>query len=178
MLVDCMRSMMKRRRLAVAAAALLLVQAGAQAEPANRSLVGAWRGGYVCAQGRSGLTLTITRHEGRAFSGYFHFYPPPGNPAAKEGCYTVTGRLGAKRGVTVTALDWVTRPPDYVAVDLAGRLGEGGRFIAGDVKAPWFLFGSCKTFEVDWQGAATDIAPACLRSSVQDGKGVSQVTLR
>ena len=107
-----------------AAVLAMLGQSAAQAEGSAPSLTGAWSGTYVCAQGRTGLTLTIDRQSGATFSGYFHFYPPRDNPAAREGCFSVNGDVDASGNVSVKAGRWITQPDGYVTVDLGGTPAE------------------------------------------------------
>ena len=116
-----------RRGVAFCAAIVMPAFAvSAQAQQTAKPLTGTWRGAYVCAQGQTGLTLTVDRLSGPDFSGFFHFYPPRRNSAAKEGCFAVKGRVEADRSVIVEAGEWMTRPPGYITVDLLGTLGRAG----------------------------------------------------
>lgn len=50
------------RSVTIAAATLaLLAAAPAGAQTKLTSMIGEWRGAYVCAQGQTGLTLTIDK---------------------------------------------------------------------------------------------------------------------
>ena len=139
----------------------------AHAQQTARPLTGTWRGRYVCAQGPTGLTLTIDRQSGPDFSGTFHFYPPRGNPNAREGCFAVKGRVEADRSVTVEAGEWMTRPPGYITVDLHGMLGQSGLSMTGDVVTPPQLGPLCKRFELNWHGARTAIDSICRGAGLQ-----------
>ena len=156
-------------RLAAAALAIAALASPASAPHAKdaRSVTGTWRGSYVCAQGPTGLTLSIDRQSGADFSGFFHFYPPRGNPAAKEGCFAVTGHLDADGGATVRAGRWITRPFGYVTVDLAGRLDPSGLSMAGDVAAPPEYGALCRRFEIDWHGRRAKAADVCREAGLQ-----------
>src|ERR1700722_20230398 len=100
----------------IRAACLFVVTAMFWAFPASpqsqpKSMIGEWQGSYLCAQGTTALTLSIDKETGVAFSGYFHFYPPPPrNPKANEGCYSVEGHRSAAGRVVVTAVRWIFRP--------------------------------------------------------------------
>lgn len=151
------------RPVTIAAFGLALIAAApAAAQTKLTTMIGEWRGAYVCAQGQTGLTLTIDKENGDGFTGYFHFYPLKTNAIAKEGCYSVEGRRAADGRVVVSAQDWITRPPNYVTVDLAGRLGSTGYYMTGDVVAPPELGASCHKFELNWQSPRPIIASACL----------------
>jgi hypothetical protein len=131
-------------------------------EPKPRSMIGEWRGSYVCAQGTTALSLSIDKEAGEAFSGYFHFYPPPPRkPKANEGCYSVEGHRSADGRVVVTAVRWIFQPPSYVTVDLDGQLAAAGLSMSGDVRAPPPITGYCHRFALRWQDAEPKIAPIC-----------------
>jgi hypothetical protein len=127
-----------------------------------KSMIGEWRGSYVCAQGITALTLSIDKETGETFSGYFHFYPPPPrNPKANEGCYSVEGHRSANGRVVVTAVRWIFQPPNYVTVDLEGELAAAGLSMSGDVRAPPPITGYCHRFALKWRDADPKIAPIC-----------------
>ena len=157
------------RRLAAIALSMLAC-APALAQSKLNSMIGEWRGSYVCAQGPTGLTLTIDKEEGARFSGYFHFYPLKQNPVAREGCYRVEGQRAPDGRVAVGALDWLLQPPQYVTVDLAGRLGSTGYYMTGDVLGPPDLPTLCKRFELNWRSPKPAVAPACLGGQTAQGE--------
>lgn len=153
-----------------AAVLAMLGQSAAQAEGSAPSLTGAWSGTYVCAQGRTGLTLTIDRQSGATFSGYFHFYPPRDNPAAREGCFSVNGDVDVSGNVSVKAGRWITQPDGYVTVDLGGTLQGDG--MSGNVtieppygEAPWFA--TCRTFRLVRESERASISEVCRRNDLQ-----------
>jgi hypothetical protein len=151
----------------IRAALLVSVAATLWASPAlpqskPKSMVGEWRGSYVCAQGNTLLTLSIDKEIGETFSGYFHFYPPPPrNPDGGEGCYNVQGHRSADGQVVVTAMRWIFRPPNYYTVDLVGRLAAAGMSMAGDVRAPSPVGDYCRRFALKWRDAEPKLAPIC-----------------
>jgi len=152
-----------------ALAALTLVAAtAADAQSAPPSMLGTWRGTYICLQGRTGLTLTIDRQTQGQFSGYFYFYPPPDNPALREGCYAVDGSVDLRGAVTVTAKDWITRPENYVTVGLSGHLALAGQTMSGNVVGAPGVVTQCRQFGLNRQSAVVAIAGACLSGVLAD----------
>lgn len=135
-------------------------------QPSPTSLIGSWTGTYVCTQGQTGLTVAITGQEGENFIGYFHFYPLASNTRAKEGCYTIRGRIDARRQFTIEAVRWITQPENYVTVDLAGVLDVSGRILAGNIVAPGPEGVNCTTFELQSQVPAPKIAAVCYAGVV------------
>ena len=139
-----------------------LVRASAAlAQSAPPVLVGTWRGSYVCLQGKTGLTLTIDSQSDENFSGYFHFYPPKSNPVAREGCFSVNGRVDGSGRVTIDAESWITRPPGYVTVNLDGKLTGAGRSMRGDVRGPDGMETRCKQFRLDRRSARPEVSGIC-----------------
>jgi hypothetical protein len=137
------------RLLALFAGFAFVSAANAQSAPA--SLVGTWRGSYVCLQGQAG----------DRFSGYFHFYPPRDNPVAREGCFSVNGRVDAIGHVTIDAENWIARPPGYVTVNLDGALTGSGRTMRGDVRGPEGVETRCRRFSLDRKSAKPDVPGLC-----------------
>jgi hypothetical protein len=142
----------------------------AQTQATSSPLTGDWYGVYVCAQGRTGLTLTIDRQTGDRFTGYFHFYPPRDNPAAKAGCFSVEGDVDAQGRVNVRAGQWITRPQGYVTVSLDGLVS--GAKMSGAVTVeppygdpPWSA--SCATFRLSRLSARPSINALCQRNVAQ-----------
>lgn len=107
-----------------------------RAQDASAALFGNWRGTYVCAQGKTGLTLTIDLQDGGTFSGVFQFYPLRENITVPEGCFTVSGRIGSGGAIDIVGNTWIKRPAGYITVDLHGRIGQGGSTISGTVATP------------------------------------------
>jgi hypothetical protein len=52
-----------------------------------------WQGEYECAQGVTGLTLTLDIGQGGQVRGLFDFYPVAENPAVPHGCFQMSGSL-------------------------------------------------------------------------------------
>jgi hypothetical protein len=138
------------RVAAFAIAALALFCTPATADTLN----GRWTGWYICAQGPTGLTLTITGDEERGpehrFQAHFSFYGLPQNPHVPSGAFTMSGvHTPHNNGVTLTAEDWIERPLHYETVDLAGGVENGadGEIMRGVVD---FMFApsACSVFEL------------------------------
>ena len=146
----------------IAALPILVAMAGpAAAAEATPVVSGNWEGSYVCGQGVTGLTLTIAHQSGSGFSGTFHFYPPPGNSAAKEGCFAVTGHFVTARRVFVGGGAWISRPADYITVDLDGQIDAAGQTMAGKVKVPAQYGALCSTFRLTLAAGPPATPPLC-----------------
>jgi len=155
---------------AVVATGLALVPGFAMAADTRPTLTGNWQGTYVCGQGVTGLTLTITKQSGATFSGTFHFFPVVENPNAKEGCFAVSGHFVTARRVFVGGSTWISRPENYVTVDLDGQVSPDGRGISGKVKLPEHLGALCTTFEL-----ALEAGPPATPSACVTGKSANLV---
>lgn len=160
----------KWRAALLLAAALVLPLSGARGQPKGRSLIGTWSGSYMCLQGVTALTLAVDQFKGGRFSGYFHFFPPPGNPQAREGCYSVRGRLARSR-VTVEPAEWITRPYGYVMVGLEGALDASGQSMTGNVAAPAIIGAGCAAFELRLRTAEPKIPGLCRHAELQARAG-------
>jgi hypothetical protein len=159
--------------LFTAAAMLWTLPACTESKP--KSMIGEWRGSYVCAQGTTALTLSIEKETGEAFSGYFHFYPPPPRkPQANEGCDSIDGHRSSDGRVVVTAVRWLFQPPNYVTVDLDGKLAEAGSSMSGDVRAPPPIASYCHRFALKRQAAEPKIASICKGELTAQAGGEAQ----
>lgn len=127
---------MARSITALVLAFMAMLTPPARAQGASAVLTGNWQGTYVCAQGKTGLTLTIDRQDGHTFSGVFQFYPVRENITVPEGCFTVSGRIRSGGAVDIIGATWIKRPAGYITVDLHGRLGQRGTNMSGTVATP------------------------------------------
>lgn len=118
--------------------ALMAMALPARAQETSSDLTGNWQGTYTCAQGKTGLTLTIDRQDGSTFSGVFQFYPVRENITVPEGCFTVSGRLRSGGALDIIGAKWIKRPDGYITVDLHGRVGQGGTNMSGTVETPGY----------------------------------------
>ena len=151
------------RKARVGAAVLMLllgagaaVQAGAQPAPSppSRSVLGPWVGTYVCAQGLTGLTLSIAEATPTQARALFHFYADPRNPRVPTGGFTMTGTYDPASGrLQLKGGDWLLKPGGYRVVHFDGHVDAEGRRFTGQVSgAP-----ACKQF--DLARAATPATP-------------------
>ena len=131
-----------------------------RAQEASPALIGNWQGTYVCAQGKTGLTLTIDRQDGRTFSGVFQFYPVRDNITVPEGCFAVSGRIGSGGAVDIVGATWIKRPAGYITVDLHGRVGQGGTNLSGTVATPGYG-DLCTRFDLTRASAKPSVDEAC-----------------
>ena len=123
---------------------LVALAMGASGSPAQgQAPQGTWKGTYVCAQGRTGITLTIAPVDTGALRGFMEFYATPDNPKVPSGRYTLDGTLNAASDRIRLQPDyWLQQPPGYVMVGFDGTL-DGDRF-SGQV----FGHPACTTFSV------------------------------
>lgn len=122
---------------------LLVGLLAATSASAQNRLAGRWQGTYYCAQGLTGVTLTI-RGDDQNAEALFHFYPVPANPAVPVGCYTMLGHVDTASGAINLESDeshWILRPSGYVTVNFRGRFSGGRDRIVGRVEGP-----ACSTF--------------------------------
>jgi hypothetical protein len=87
------------------------------AAPDEAAATGKWKGTYACAQGLSGLTLTIkpgktvetTMH---TLTATFAFYPIAANPGAPSSSYSMTGYY-FPGGIDLQPGQWISQPSVY-----------------------------------------------------------------
>ncbi|MFL6145847.1 MAG: hypothetical protein ACJ72N_28770 [Labedaea sp.] len=108
-------------------------------------LAGTWEGEYTCAQGNTGLTLTIKAPQNAVLPTVFAFFPLPGNATAKKGSYSMVGSLSPSGQLRFTQERWIEQPTGYVMVDLTvtSPVEAGVSQLSGDVLDP-----ACKGFSV------------------------------
>jgi hypothetical protein len=73
-----------------------------------------WRGAYQCAQGMTGVTLTLLLQPDGKAQGLFEFYPLASNPAVAQGCFEMSGFMDGSRRLTLSPGLWRREPPGYV----------------------------------------------------------------
>lgn len=131
-------------RALYAAAALAMVAPAPHSVAWAQGAAGAWQGRYVCGQGTTGLLLTVRAAGESDVEALFRFYPVKGNPGVPEGCFEMSGRYDpATREVSLSAGQWLLRPPGYITVDLSGTLSADGGTLSGTVHGPL-----CTRFEL------------------------------
>lgn len=103
---------------------------------------GVWVGSYLCAQGPTGLRLTVRLVAPGRFEGRFDFFPLAENPGVPEGSFELRGD-GAGGRLVLAAGDWIRQPEGYQTVGLVGNLSDDSRSLTGEIDHP-----SCTTFAV------------------------------
>lgn len=121
---------MDRGRICILAGLALWLVATAPSGARSEGLKGTWSGEYVCNQGLTGVTLTITKGDPKNVRALFHFYEAPSNPGVPQGCFEMDGTLEPSSGeLRLEGGRWLLQPPGYVVVDFIGRLDVAtGRF--------------------------------------------------
>ncbi|MFC6013017.1 hypothetical protein [Nocardia lasii] len=94
----------------------------------QHSLTGTWIGSYQCAQGTTGLTLTVHPNTQADFT----FYPLPENPTVASGTFTMTWQAEPAR-ILFRQSTWTTRPASYLMVDLIADRTESTTVLSGTV---------------------------------------------
>jgi hypothetical protein len=149
------------RKTIVPAVALGLL-AASPAVAQGGSLTGYWQGKYDCAQGITGVTITIRESAGAEADGLFLFYAVPENPGVPTGCYLLKGRYdAATREVRLVSDDsqWLWRPPSYVTVNFVGVMEGFGSRMRGRVQGP-----NCTAFFLDRVPSAPPAPEPCTRA--------------
>lgn len=127
------------------------------------SPVGSWVGSYVCGQGYTGGTLTISQMRGENFEGNFHFYPTAKNLSVPEGRYTVYGQYDrASQRILINPGKWVQHPADYYNTIIIGSFDP----IAGTLSAYFQGITGCTSFEAKLEGKGGKTKPVAHRKHV------------
>jgi hypothetical protein len=91
-------------------------------------VLGEWVGTYTCAQGLTGLTLTIAEATLTSARALFHFYADPRNPRVPTGCFMMDGKYDPASGqLRLDGGDWLLRPGGYRVVSFEGEVDAEGR---------------------------------------------------
>ncbi|MCO6418374.1 hypothetical protein JYK14_19710 [Siccirubricoccus sp. KC 17139] len=149
------------RRAASLAAACLLAGQALAAE--GEGVIGAWSGTYRCAQGLTGVTLTVTQAQPETAEALFPFYADPRNPGVPTGCFLLQGRYDPASGrLSLRGGPWLLRPPGYVVVDFLAQVDPTGRGFSGRVAGP-----GCSSVQLERRKAAA--VPAACRTMSEAG---------
>jgi hypothetical protein len=107
--------------------------------------VGAWKGAYGCAQGVTGLTLTIDDTVDDQVSATYKFYAAPENPDVPAGSFRMTGTYEDGK-LALQGSEWIEQPPGYLMVDYESNpaLGIDPHHLFGIVLGP-----GCTLFTMD-----------------------------
>jgi hypothetical protein len=115
---------------------------------------GIWRGTYVCAQGVTGLFLTVRRIGESDVTADFAFFAVPENPGVPKGEFDMTGRPGPQGNhLQLSPHAWITRPPHYLMVALDGDYDEASGEYSGRVLGP----------EASGEYSGRVLGPTCTR---------------
>lgn len=160
-------SVAARIRPPLGMALLLIAGYGANAQtPSHGSVIGVWEGTYTCAQGLTGITLTISQASPDRAQALFHFYADPRNPRVPTGCFSMAGSYQPDRNeLRLVGKDWIMRPSGYVTVDFDGTIDALGSRFTGTVKGS-----GCTTFDLTRSLEAPDPSGPCrLDLPIQEG---------
>jgi hypothetical protein len=110
----------------------------------NGSINGKWIGKYTCAQGITGVTLTINQ-KGTEIAAEFELYPLPENPNLPRGAYSLNGTFNPNTlEMNLKAAKWLKRPgATWVVVDFSGQFDSNLNRFTGRMKHP-----SCGSIEL------------------------------
>ena len=112
------------------------------------ALYGVWKGQYICGQGPSGLTLTISGDNQSKLRARFRFYGLPQNPSVPDGEFELQGTFNQTTGdIYFLPTQWINRPAGFQMVGMKGILGRGGQRITGTIQYP-----QCGKFNVSRVG--------------------------
>lgn len=93
-----------------------------------------YRGHYLCSQGDTAMTLQIEEvlrnGQVRGVFGFHH------EASGAQGSFTVEGSLSSRGEIVFEPVEWITRPPRYVAVPFRLFFSEDGRQAKGGVLHP------------------------------------------
>lgn len=115
--------------------------AGATAQTANAAnLSGKWYGQYICDQGITGLTLSISEGndlgDPNSLMADFSFYAHPENPWVPSGSYAMAGiHYEESDEFILQGIEWDFQPYGYEMVDLRGAMkhSAGKDILEGEV---------------------------------------------
>jgi len=111
---------------------IILLSFGITEAQNAKSLTGEWYGSYYCAQGETGLNLTVKGRSNGKIKGTFTFFPIVTNQNAKPGKFSFTGKITKDGIITLTQNEWLKRPGNYIMVDLEGKL-SGSKIFEGKI---------------------------------------------
>jgi hypothetical protein len=148
-----------RRRCVLAGLALVLTQRpllGVAQVPS--SIAGEWVGSYACAQGWTGLHLTIKAKADGNLAAIFSFGALPSNPGVPSGRFQMNGTFDPKlEHLVLSPAEWISQPAGYMTVGLDGTLDCSATRLKGTV-TNGFL---CSTFTLSRASGSPDKAAPC-----------------
>ncbi len=139
---------MKRLCLLLALFAIMPFAGSARAADDAVALLGNWTGSYVCAQGETGVTLSLDAATGLSFNGSFSFFALPQNPGVPSGSFAIAGTFDPQsRRIAIEAVRWIEQPPGYIMVGMTGTVSADLTSIVGNLTHP-----SCAGLSVSRKG--------------------------
>jgi hypothetical protein len=109
----------------------------------SEGLDGKWVGTYICGQGITGLTLTLSTAS-TGISATFEFYPTPKNPNIPSGTFSLAGQFTEDGSFSLEPKSWIIRPKGYGMVGLVGNINNNLNEITGNISK----IRTCKTFQL------------------------------
>lgn len=85
-------------------------------------LDGVWQGEYQCAQGVTGLKLTLDGMQNGQVTGLFEFYPVARNPKVPRGAFTLQGQYNSAGRLELKPERWIRPVPGWNMVGLKGQV--------------------------------------------------------
>lgn len=120
------------------------------------SPIGTWVGSYICDQGYTGGTLTISQLRGDNFEGTFRFYPTPKNPTVPPGSYAVSGQYDAgSQRILINPGRWLQRPANYYNTIIIGSFDPATKTLSAYFQG----VNGCTSFEAKQTQAALHEKP-------------------
>lgn len=123
-----------------------------------RTVIGEWVGTYTCAQGLTGITLTISEASAVSARAHFLFYADPRNTRrVPTGCFTMNGGYDPSTGrLQLKPESWLLRPGGYQLVGFTGDVDAAGSRFEGGVTRR-----GCGTFELERRPSPIEVPEQC-----------------
>jgi hypothetical protein len=103
---------------------------------------GKWVGSYICGQGHTGLTLTISTVS-KDISAIFEFYPSSSNAQGKSGSFKLQGSFSENGSFVLKPTEWINKPSGFFMVGLTGEINDARTELSGLVKSS-----GCQSFHL------------------------------
>ena len=126
---------------------------------AQGNSVATWAGQYRCAQGLTGLILTVSTDTSGQARALFDFHSILENPTLPEGCFEMSGTVTGRHLVLQPGA-WRRHPQGYVTVGLTGDFGADGR-LAGSVDWP-----GCTSFSLSRVTTPQAVGPMACSGAI------------
>ncbi len=141
--------------------------------PTNFTPIGNWTGDYICAQGYTGATLSITQLKGENFQGTFHFYPTAKNPYVPEGRYAVYGQYDRdSQRILINPGKWIQRPKNFYDTVMVGGFDPS----RGTFSAYFQGINGCTSFEAKYQANSSEVLKKAVTKKKHKKKVVHKTT--